>query len=355
VRRVRTGQRLLLTLGLMILGPALAADLFGPNADPKFRPQLRKFESPQALDAATQELHHGIWELYSGAYFAGTDVRGRTVRDDLDEWVLTPARAQKIAALESQARVQEAGHDQARMRTTLSEAATLFEVETYRVFLLGLYWSWQNRIGAHATNFDKLAALLSQDETAAARPPLDAEVRTFAGQLTAGIALTDGDLQKQATALQQLEDTAQRVLRAYNDQRAGLALVYGRHEREAHKPPLARVRATPCPEATLPAAGNSQVKVLGSKGDLEEFYPAAAKHDYFEGSVVVEVAVSAAGCAESAAVYDTSGVQSLDEAAVNYVLTACRFRPAAVADQAVAASLLMRIKFKLSNPPPLWQ
>ena len=77
-------------------------------------------------------------------------------------------------------------------------------------------------------------------------------------------------------------------------------------------------------------------------------YPLLARRRGVEGKVLLKVQVSAAGLAEQVQVAQSSGHDSLDEAALNTVRT-WRFVPAQRGDNPVAAAVLVPITFKLEN------
>ncbi|WP_303785672.1 energy transducer TonB [Azovibrio restrictus] len=77
-------------------------------------------------------------------------------------------------------------------------------------------------------------------------------------------------------------------------------------------------------------------------------YPLLARRRGVEGKVLLKVQVSAAGLAEQVQIAQSSGHDSLDEAALNTVRT-WRFVPAQRGDTPVAAAVLVPITFKLEN------
>ena len=77
-------------------------------------------------------------------------------------------------------------------------------------------------------------------------------------------------------------------------------------------------------------------------------YPLLARRRGVEGKVLLKVQVSAAGLAEQVQVAQSSGHDSLDEAALNTVRN-WRFVPAQRGDTPVAAAVLVPITFKLEN------
>lgn len=350
MQRARTGRRPRWGLGVLSLLPALAAGTgVAPSSFPAPTVRMPPVESVQTLDALTQQLRRNIWALYTHADEVRADVRGRTVQEDVDERLLRPEQVKRLAALETQAKAAETANEPVRLHQALAEAGILLEREWYRLRLLGSYWDYQYRIAAHVSNLERLQARLPPDDGAARRTRLAEPARALADEMIAGLDVAAGDLSAQDATLQKLDADSRQLLGTYNTERAQVAALVNRQDHEAGKAAPARARAAPCPEPTTPVAADANVRVLASAGDLEEFYPVTEKHNYLEGAVVVEVTVSATGCAQSAAVYDSSGVEGLDEAAVNYVLTACRFRPASVGSQATAKTLLMRMKFKLTQ------
>lgn len=77
-------------------------------------------------------------------------------------------------------------------------------------------------------------------------------------------------------------------------------------------------------------------------------YPLLARRRGVEGKVLLKVQVSAAGLAEQVQIAQSSGDDSLDEAALNTVRS-WRFVPAQRGNTPVAAAVLVPITFKLEN------
>lgn len=114
--------------------------------------------------------------------------------------------------------------------------------------------------------------------------------------------------------------------------------------------------APTAPSATSPAetGGGLTASVSAPRFDAAYLhnpkppYPLLARRRGVEGKVLLKVQVSAAGLAEQVQVAQSSGHDSLDEAALNTV-RAWRFVPAQRGDTPVAAAVLVPITFKLEN------
>ena len=81
---------------------------------------------------------------------------------------------------------------------------------------------------------------------------------------------------------------------------------------------------------------------------LEEFWPLDSKRLGEEGLVMVSLRVSATGCAVAAAIAGSSGSAMLDETVMQFYET-IDFTPAEIDGKAAEATVLLPVKFKLSN------
>lgn len=124
----------------------------------------------------------------------------------------------------------------------------------------------------------------------------------------------------------------------------------------ADSTPATPVAAAAASSATSPAetSGGQTASVSAPRFDAaylhnpKPTYPLLARRRGVEGKVLLKVQVSAAGLAEQVQIAQSSGHDSLDEAALNTV-RAWRFVPAQRGDTPVAAAVLVPITFKLEN------
>jgi periplasmic protein TonB len=108
------------------------------------------------------------------------------------------------------------------------------------------------------------------------------------------------------------------------------------------------------PKAVEPPAEPAPVLVTAARFDADYLqnpapaYPAMSRKLHEEGKVLLQVKVTATGIAEHVQIKQGSGYPRLDEAALNTVLH-WRFIPARRGDEAVAASVIVPIVFRLDG------
>ena len=137
-------------------------------------------------------------------------------------------------------------------------------------------------------------------------------------------AMSADSLSAEEVAVEELTRTTEQLFSAYNEERGELASSLSTQERAQGKAPLTQTRQTPCQEPHPQTSGSAKPKLAVNNRALEEVYPASSKHALFEGRTVIDASVSANGCAEQAAVYQSSGVEELDDAALRWPLQALR-------------------------------
>src|SRR5271165_6140282 len=80
-----------------------------------------------ALDEAVEQLRSDIWMLYGGTAYLGQDGRGRTISDDLRDYVLAPPQEQRLRELLTLVRV--GGEPGTNAADALAEAGRILAAE----------------------------------------------------------------------------------------------------------------------------------------------------------------------------------------------------------------------------------
>lgn len=114
---------------------------------------------------------------------------------------------------------------------------------------------------------------------------------------------------------------------------------------KAVEPPVAVAAPGPAPVSALVTAARFDADYLRNPAPT---YPAMSRKLHEEGRVLLQVTVTAAGMAEQVQIKQGSGYPRLDEAALNTVRQ-WRFTPARRGDEAVAASVVVPIVFRLDE------
>lgn len=328
---------------------ALAASSPAPDApEGLFRSSpgsIAPLASVTSLDESQKELTQGIWRIYQST--PPPDVRGRTLQDDVNRWLMSEPHLARLAALREQAVAAAASHQEAAGQRALSEAAALLEQERDRLYLVWAYWAQQDRIGAHATQFAALAARLPEADVAPRRAPIEAALKYAVSKYEAALGATDGALAQQEAARLPFEEALQQLLDTYNTERGKLGVDLSTAERQAGRAAPFRVREAPCPAPVAETSADDKPAMLPAVSSPESFYPAHTRAMSFEGAMLLEAQVSASGCIERVSVYESSGVQELDQAGIDWALIAARVRPAQREHRPVAAELRFRMRFRL--------
>lgn len=109
-------------------------------------------------------------------------------------------------------------------------------------------------------------------------------------------------------------------------------------------------RRTSCPQPAAAGSGKERPAVQPPTHSVEEYYPPAARRLGLEGSVVLALRVDRTGCATAAAVVGSSGVDSLDQAALQFFET-LTFLPAEHGGQRIDGETPLKIAFALAELP----
>jgi protein TonB len=114
---------------------------------------------------------------------------------------------------------------------------------------------------------------------------------------------------------------------------------------KAVEPPVAVAAPTPAPALAPVTAARFDADYLRNPAPT---YPPMSRKFHEEGKVLLQVNVTATGMAEQVQIKQGSGYSRLDEAALNTVRQ-WRFTPARRGDEAVAASVVVPIVFRLEE------
>jgi TonB family protein len=307
-------------------------------------PPLPKLESVQQLDLVIEGLHRASWTLHSAPPQTRTDERGRTRAQDVDQWLLTPEHEAALKDLRAKAQREADKGDQAALAATLKEAAALAYRERYMAVVLGLYWTLEDRFALHAASLQALEDGESPQDRTARQNRLAQAVAKISGEIPVALAADSPDAQTEA--VRQLNEAALKALKAYNVERGTLAAERSRQDRAQGKELVTLARATPCPEAVTQTSGSELPRLAELNAPLSSVYPIPSRRASFEGTVIVQVWLSATGCVEKAAVYQSSGVSELDDAAITWTLQA-KFIPAERDHQPIAVTPKLPIRFSL--------
>jgi TonB family protein len=290
----------------------------------------------EQADGVLESLRQILWAVNEAP--PSRDSRGRTVAQDLNEFVLAAAPAERIEELRAQA---ADAPDEASRSRALADLGPLLLDETYRAAMIGSYRRLLDVFEHHRNLLLPLMAQVGGEETLQARLaaiPLD-----LAANFEKAIRI--GDFEERNVQWESLRSRARELSDGYNSERKRLV---GRLPPELERGTVAPLeRAMDC---GAPVPGDPERPSIGlhEPSSPAEFYPAHQEFMEVTGVTLVEISVSATGCAEQVAVVGTSGVADLDQAALSYAL-AQRYRPGWADGAAVARRATLPLRFTLHD------
>ncbi len=322
--------------------------------------QIPPLRSADDLEAAITVLHDTAWSAPGPDTAAdartitqvsgqpATDVRGRTLQQDIREQYLTAVNSARLDALLSSARAQTAAHQDGALAETLAQGGARVVAEVHRGDLIANYWRYQGDFATQQQLLDDLQARLPPEGRGASPPELRAALMAASSQLEAALGAS-GSVMTQQAEEETLRTDLQAALAAYTQVRTRLAGTVSASERLKGIAPLSLERSTPCPP---PAPRTSAKETPGFDPAvhvaLADYYPPAMRRVNVEGAVVVAATISATGCPLKAQVESGSGAPMLDAAALHYALDV-RFLPAEHEQQPVEATARFRVRFELAD------
>ncbi|HEV7605874.1 MAG TPA: energy transducer TonB [Steroidobacteraceae bacterium] len=308
-----TRPLVLLTLLLAACAPK------GPSVEVAAR--LAKFD-PQ-YQAAWREAR----KLGENAQPGYTDMRGRTIADDLEQWVFAASTEARIRVLIN--RAGKADGDDGRV--LLDEADQLIRSQRILATQINEYWT-ASKPAPYWRGYWQ--AFFEENEVVAEGP----DIRLIAAEKPVVAALERGDFSEASFHLPALASAF----------RAALADASRRVTALRKKKPLHfQQRRAPCLPGAKPAKRTQPAKVFRGD-DVDSIYPSRAKKRGEEGSVVLQVRIQPNGCATAAAVSLHSGVPELDAAALRWYESA-QFAAAVRDGVPYLSDLRFKMKFVIKN------
>jgi TonB family protein len=253
------------------------------------------------------------------------DMRGRTIEDDIAQWVFSQ---QSRRGIDNYRRLANKNESEAE-RAAYDSAVELFNAEVAGAWQVRAYWSTQlpaafwRRYWQAFFEANGIPVPASEPRLLAAEAPILAALETgdFARANSLAPALN-------AALRDSLADATSRLNR----------------ERKTAKFQFAP-RKSPCGKPVPPAPRQKRARFVDGES-VESFYPQAALKRHEEGSTVLRMRIDRSGCATAVAIVVHSGIRELDAAAVQW-FEAARFSPATPASEPIESELVMKVQFKL--------
>jgi len=306
------------TLALLAL---LAA---GCSRDPPPDPVIA--QAVGQFDQEADQFRQRLLQLRAKLPETEKDFRGRTVSDDLDQWVLTQETRSELTRLRQQALETRYLAD---ARQLLTQASKLELVEADRANAISKYWF------AHlpAPYWRRYWHSLFESNGVPEDPP-DPMLLSIERRMKT--ALETGDFSAAGIDADELNE----VFRESRE-RATQRIMKMRTAQLKFTP-----RTTACGRST-PASRNTRAALVRGES-VDEFYPEEAIRRLEEGSVVLRARIDRSGCATSVAIVVRSGIPSIDNAALEWFETA-RFSPAASNGVPIESELTWKIRFVIKQ------
>jgi TonB family protein len=244
-------------------------------------------------------FRQAVWTLYGPSAALGPDARGRTLAQDIADWVLTvDVRRQ----LDGNIAAGESPRLPARSTFVPPLSPPSLEELQRRLNLIGMYWLQQPTLRRQRALW-----LLA----------LDSAPREKADVSRVRIARLESHLQQNLAPTMMLDDLKHELMMLTNayDWERGVLMAFAP---DIHGATLDRPVDLPCPAPEtrdpggVPTHGLRAIKTPAAS----DFYPGNARRDQLTGKVLVEVTVDATGCGRRFEIVRSSGAPALDEAAL---------------------------------------
>jgi TonB family protein len=304
--------------------------------------------SVEDLDAQITHLSNLIWTLHYASYPAGHDARGRTLQQDVDEYLLPPEDEARLKALRNSAAEENTRGDQPGLRKTLNEAQSLLVLQDFRASILYMYAGQLRAVEAHRAAWSAYAERVSAERRESSQQRIDAAATEYTGAVGRALQIGAGGTERPqllAAAVQ----SAKNLLSTYNKERGELAAEFSEADREQGKLVPPYVRQGGCAQVA-PRTSGRPVPVFGqSLRGPDDFYPAGPRRMGFEGLVLLKLSISDTGCLERVEVWKSSGVAELDKAAMQWAVEGGTYLPAEKDQKAVSSSINLPFRFALQE------
>lgn len=339
----------LILLGSIVSCAAFAASPIPPGASSL---GFGDFTTLGQFDSRMAFLSAAAWELPGMLDAPGPDPAGRTLQEDLDEFLLTEAARKELEGLRAAAAAAVDGPEDELPVDVLQPLALAIGAEYCRLMALSHYWDGLATLPALRSELDVQVARLPQELRSAVLASLDqADERTRAQRPSRSMLVDECDRRGAPSIEEHFQLLEQRMLKIdeYNAVRQELAESLTRLISAGSIAPESFERTTACPPAPANMTGGPRPSVR-RRGALGDYYPPRARDLGISGSVRVRLEYDTTGCVTRAVVLETSASADLDGAAARFVLDT-EVNPAVVDGKPAAGGLVQKVNFNLADSP----
>lgn len=342
-----------LTIWICSTFPALGSDV--PSSPPPARDESNDLFAPiedlADLDAAVDLLRRAAWDLRAEDQPDPAGTLYGNLQSLVDQWLLTDSVIADLDRLRERAAVEAGEGRAADSSATIRQAAQLVDIERRRAGIINGTRFESMVIGAHEQAIAPWLAQVDERTRSAARARLDrARAELRASRLWV-LESAGSELSVDALA-ESLGRSRDELTTDFNEERATLIAKVPRDAYSAvldERWPLEWHRDALCPPGSTAASATEYATADFSSGVIVT-YPEHAQIRALEGAVGLSVAVSETGCALRARIELSTGVQELDQAALEWA-KGLRYRPGSLAGRPVESTARIATLFLLEPLP----
>jgi TonB family protein len=344
----------------------LAASSCGSVAQQLVLPQVgasaRAKPTLEDIDNAIENLRKSHWMLPEMMGNPPADTSGRSLQDDMAQYVLADAALAKITTLRNELAKQAAAGASVSLDYG-DPLPMLVQSQICRMMMVSSYWSARRAREFHQEIIGQLIARLPEAERAdVAREMAAIEARGGGARATMVEGMGSCDSLEPYAVLPGkpgapgLFGDGNAEVEGYNNLRKQLATRLDAARLAAAANQGRILRSIPCPPpASVAGIEGSRGPKVRSQPDLRDYFPAEAINFKVTGAAKVRMSYDKTGCIADVSVLESTGAEILDAAAVriafDYALV-----PGLVDGKPVDGGVVLPVNFNVHDvmpePPP---
>lgn len=349
-------RRAIANLVIAVLATCLSLAAAAQSTPPVTTPEPQPPRGLEGFNIPTLKLlenYSGLrtemaWHARSREAELGPDLNGRTLAQNAEQYVLTPAAASEFDGLVAKARAQSAANDAEGLAATLHAATEIAANELARYDLIERWHSANQTIATHESALRAVAQKAPESERAAARARIDPLLDAARPVLAKLMALPRIQAPFRPTLLpEDLRTVFDDLVRAYNEERVRLVPFAQAMDEKNGIPRLSRERSVACGPPS-PSPSTTDQPSLDTTTMSQPDFPAMARRQGFEGSVQLRAYISEIGCPERIEIYRSVGYLPLDESALRWA-EGLRFHPLVKNGKPTATWYVFAVTFRLHD------
>jgi TonB family protein len=264
------------------------------------------------VDAAMEALKFALWNP-PPALVTLRGAAGESFEQDLAAHILTDPTLKRFGELHAQLAASH-GTDSALPAAALEPLKQIMLGEACRMTVLRRYWGGLASRDYH----DGLVTAIINHLPEGERQGATARLQVLQARVTSSRAGIAPGMQSCASGQELVpsdtDDTS--LLDDYNRLRGELAARVDAARNTAGMWPESTKRTTPCPAPPASTTAGNRLQIR-KRGDPAAHYPAEARNLGVTGAVRMRLEYDATGCVIAVAVFSSSGVKEIDQAAIN--------------------------------------